>query len=352
MIILVLFGLVNLYFTSTFYSWQIGRDPFYFVSRQLTWLAVGFPLFFLFSALNYRFWRKGTTWLVGWAVAGLAITLIINDTGMLGASRSLYAGSVRLSELAQLIACLFFADYLSEKDLAGKSPLPILLAKYAGVTLTLAGLILVQPDFSEALLLIAIALFCLYLAGLNLKYFMGMLAAIVVGVWILLNLYVSGARRLTEFIHGLQSFQDASYHVQMALSYIATGGLFGTGFGSNNFASLPVGPTDSVFATIVSNVGSLGAFFVLILYGVLFYLGFQTALHSKTTYGRLLAGAITFNFAARTLLHISSMLGLVPILGIALPLLSYGGTNLTMTMVQFGILVSISRDQDLQTTKR
>ena len=261
-----------------------------------------------------------------------------------GATRTLFNGSVEPSELAKLAVIIYLSFWLfSKKDqlnnlFFGLIPMTFIL----GVT---AGMILLQPDLSAAATVLMLGGLLFFLAGGEMKQIILTVAVALVLGYIIATISTTGHTRLTQYINGLQDPQNASYQVQRSLEAVVKGGLFGVGLGNSTtkFTGLPVPWTDSIFAIITEETGLAGAFVVLMLYIVFLWRGLSIARRAPDLLGKLLASGITFWIIIEAVINMGAMVNLVPFAGNALPLISAGGSNLTMTMAAIGVLMNVAR---------
>ena len=338
-----LFGLLMVYSAGPKFAMAIGSPPDYFLKRQLIWAVVGMVAVFVLSLFNYHYFQRLTVLMMGLSLVALLAVAVIGDM-TLGANRSIFEGSIRPSEMAKLVAILYVSVWLNAKrdvlnDITlGLLPLMVIL----GVT---AGLVLIQPDISAAFTVLILGGILFFLAGGEWRQIGLTLAVTSLVGWVVVNVYPTGIKRITDYISGLQNPLNASYHVQRSLEAIINGKLFGVGIahGSTKFTGLPVAPTDSIFAVIAEETGLIGAGLVILAYIVLLWRGLDLARRAPDSLGSLLASGITIWIVVEALLNMAVMVNLLPQAGNALPLISYGGSNLVVTLAAIGILMNISR---------
>lgn len=341
---LTLFGLLMVYSAGPKFAIETDKSPDYFLIRQSIWAVVGIGAAFVLSRIPYRFFQRITVPMMILTMLMLVAVAILADT-TLGSNRSLFSGSIRPSELAKLVVIIYVSVWLTAKrevlnDITlGLFPLMFIL----GVT---AGLILIQPDLSAAITIILLGGTLFFLAGGELRQISLTIAVTGLIGWVVINLYPTGIQRITDYIKGLQNMTNASYHVQRSLEAIINGGIFGVGIGhsSTKFTGLPVAPTDSIFAVIAEETGLLGAGVIILAYIVILWRGIEIARNTEEPLGSLLASGITIWIVIEALLNMAVMVNLLPHAGNALPLISYGGSNMTVTMVGIGILLNIARN--------
>ncbi|MBN1889382.1 MAG: FtsW/RodA/SpoVE family cell cycle protein, partial [Thermoflexales bacterium] len=243
-----------------------------------------------------------------------------------------------------LATVLYIADWLASKgdkirDTSyGLIPFSVLMA-------VIAGLVIMQPDFSTAILLVVTASTMFFLAGAELKQVLIGGGAMVGTFALLISNSAHASDRIDAFIKTLSDSSQAGYHVQQALLAFGSGGILGRGLGTSvqKLGYLPVAHTDSIFAVMGEEVGLIGCLLVLGLFTLLAYRGFKIASESPDVFGALLAAGITCWMTFEAILNITVVTGLAPFTGVALPFLSYGGSALISIMGGVGLLLSISR---------
>jgi cell division protein FtsW len=340
---MTLFGLLMVYSAGTKFANEIGLPPEYFLIRQAIWAGAGLVTIFVFSRLDYHIFQRLTVLLMGGTLLMLLAVIIMGNT-TLGANRSLVSGSIRPSELAKLVTIIYVSVWLNSKSAVlnditlGLVPLMLILG-FAG------GLILIQPDLSAAITVVMLGGILFFLAGGEWRQIaLTMVVAGLVG-WVIVNVYPTGIARIRDYVDGLRNLLNASYHVQRSLEAVIHGGLFGVGIGhgSAKFTGLPVAPTDSIFAVIAEETGLLGTGGIIVAYLVFMWRGLQIARRAPDKLGALLASGITIWIVIEAMLNMSVMVNLLPQVGNALPLVSYGGSSLTITLASIGVLMNISR---------
>jgi cell division protein FtsW len=340
---LTLFGLLMVYSAGPKFAMAINQEPAFFLQRQVMWAIVGLGAVIFLSLFDYHYYQRLTVVMLFVTIIALLAVAILGDT-TLGANRSLFSGSIRPSELAKIVAILYISVWLNSKrevlnDITlGLVPLMLIL----GIT---GGLILIQPDLSAAITVIALGGILFFLAGGEWRQIGLTLAVTVLIGWIVVNVYPTGIKRITEYLAGLHNPLNASYHVQRSLEAIIKGKFLGVGIGlsSTKFTGLPVAPTDSIFAVIAEETGLLGAGVVILAYIFLLWRGLLIARRAPDMLGGLLASGITIWIVFEALLNMAVMVNLLPQAGNALPFISYGGSNLLVTLAGVGILLNIAR---------
>jgi cell division protein FtsW len=339
-LILSLFGLFMIFDASSAASLADFGDKFYFLKHQAVWLALGLGLFFFCAFLDYRVLRKIA--LPFLAVSWLFLLLVLIP----GIGREIYGGRRWLQlgpvggfqpgELVKLSLIIYLATLLEKK----KAFVPFLLI--AGVTL---GLLLLEPDLGTASVVVATA-FCLYFsAGASLKEIGGLVGLGLAATPLLIWLSPYRRERLLTFLNASRDTEGASYHVRQVLIALGSGGIFGRGLGQSRqkFLFLPEVTTDSIFAVIAEEFGFLGAFALIFLFFLLVFRGLKLAIGLKDPFAQLLSAGIIFSLGFQVLVNLGAMVSLIPLTGVPLPFISYGGSSLVVSLAGMGLVYNISR---------
>lgn len=342
LLILTLFGLLILYSAS-------GEDPDMF-SRQLTRIAVAFAVLFLAAQIPPHWLKIITFWLF---VIGLLMLIAVPLVGEShkGAQRWLNFGVVLIqpSEMMKLIIPMMVAAYLSEQHLP-PSPKQLLIA--AAMILFPTLLIAKQPDLGTSMLIASSGFFVLFLAGISWRIIAGMAAsagALLPLLWIYLMKPYQKQRVLT-FLDPESDPRGSGYHIIQSKIAIGSGGGFGKGWlngTQSQLEFLPERHTDFIFAVLAEEFGFLGVLLLFALYLFIIFRGLTIAMEAQETYTRLLAGSITMIFFTYFFVNVGMVSGLLPVVGLPLPMVSYGGTSMVTLMAAFGILMSIQTHRRL-----
>jgi len=348
-VILALIGLVMVFSASAVVAGNRFHDSIYFLKRQVAWLAFGFLLLQLASRVDYAVWRK-------WAVPLLALTVLllvavlIPSVGVMvkGARRWLRVGSVSFqpAELAKLALVVYLAAYLARKESRLTELVRGVLPPLVVVGLA-AGMILLQPDLGTVVVIGLMTLTLLFLAGARWSHLAGLvLAAVPVGAALVLSSPYRRQRLLT-FLDPSKDPTDAGFQMTQSLLAFGSGGPFGVGLGEGKqkLFFLPEAHTDFVLALVGEELGLVGTASVIVLFAVLMLKGFRIAGRAREPFGRYLALGITLLIGTQALINAGVVTGLLPTKGLTLPLVSYGGSSLVVTLLEIGILLSISRDR-------
>lgn len=335
------FGLVVL--------WSAGGQEQGLLLRQLVRLGVAFGVMLVVAQVPPKMLRLWAPWMFLAGLALLFAVLFFGDVGK-GAQRWLDLGVVRFqpSEMMKLAVPMMAAWYLHDR------PLPPRFLELCALLLMVvvpAFLIARQPDLGTALLVASSGILVVLLGGLRVRMivFLGALGAALAPVlWYFMHDYQR--RRVLTFLQPESDPLGAGYHIIQSKIAIGSGGLFGKGWGNGSQAQLeflPERSTDFIFAVLGEEFGLIGL--ALLLLGYLFIIGrgLFIALQAQDTFGRLLAGSISLTFFVYVFVNTGMVTGLLPVVGVPLPLVSYGGTSMVTLMAGFGMLMSIQGHRNL-----
>lgn len=341
--ILTLFGLLMVYDASSIMAFHLFGDKYHFFKDQIVWVVLGFIILFLFSVVDYhKFYNLALPCLIAAMVLLLLVFLPGIGMGAKGANRwiNLYFVSVQPAEFVKLSLALYLAAWFSTKEKERLLAFSLLI----GAVLLL---VMLEPDMGTASIILFEAIMIYFLSGGNIKHFiMGGPIIALIG-FILIKLEPYRAARLTSFLNVDASLAHTSYHVKQILIALGSGGLFGLGIGNSlqKFAYLPENVTDSIFPIIAEEYGFFGSTILIFLFLLLVWRCFIIAAHAPDTFGKLFAAGIISFIGIQAVINLGSMTSLLPLTGVPLPFISYGGSALLIDMASIGILLNISRQK-------
>lgn len=372
---LLLFGLIIIYNSTAYFSQSNFGNPFNFVILQLVWITFGLAGFFTFSVFDYHKLQKisfiififGLGFLLLLAFVGLFLCTGPESAGLIftpcinGASRWFYFNPFPLpeipflgvlgfqpSELAKLGVILYLSTQLAgfeKKNRTGNDPFMV----YIITSLLLSALLILEPNMSTAILIFAIGSVIYYVSGYSLRPLL--LSAPIIGIVGFLVMMSSSYRRERFFtLIGLKSETglEAGYHIRQVLIALGSGGFFGLGFGQSRqkYQYLPEVASDSIFAIIGEEFGFLGAAGVVLVFSYLIYLGINIAKEAPDKLGRMLATGIISWIALQFFINIAAMTKIIPLTGMPIPLISYGGSSVFFTLLGLGVLYNIQKQSN------
>ncbi len=343
-------GLVMVLSTTSFPDLSMGESPYYDFERQLAGIAVGVPVMWLAARSSPRLFRAAAYPLIAVSIIGLGLALIHGVSQQEnGVSRWIAIGGLQFqpSELAKLALAVWGADLLARKEkLALLTDWRHILVPLMPGTAVLAMLVMGGDDISTTVILLLVFLALLWVAGTPGRVFTALL--ILMGL-VLLLLIVTASYRLKRLLGYFdpQGANAASQNWQATQGKYAlgSGGWFGVGLGASRekWGWLPESTTDFIFAIIGEELGLLGTLCVVALYGGLGYAGLRVARRVPDTFSRLAAAAITTWIVMQAVVNIGAVIGVLPIAGVPLPLVSQGLSSVLVTMVALGMLMSFAR---------
>lgn len=346
-IALLIFGVVMVYSSSAVSAYVNFNDSYYFLKRQIIWVTLGVIAMLLTLNVDYHVWRKLATPVLIFTLI-LLILVLVPGLGKVvnGARRWLGFGSLYLqpSEIAKLSMVLFSSASLArnqEKITAFiKGLVPQLF-----ILLVVFGLILKEPDLGTALAIGGTIFVLLFTAGAKLSH-LGSLGSVgVVGIIAAIILEPYRLKRLLAFSDPWSDPLNTGYHIIQSLYALGSGGLFGVGLGRSRekFLYLPEPHTDFIFAILGEELGFIGTITVILLFFLFAWRGFKIAISAPDIYGSMLATGLTTMIVMQALMNISVVTASMPVTGIPLPFISFGGSALIFTLIGVGILLNISR---------
>jgi cell division protein FtsW len=346
MLLLVL-GLIMVLSTSSAAALDNGGSPYAGFQKQLLGVAIGLPLMWLAARSSPAVFRAAAYPLMAVSVLGLVLAITVGVTSG-GAARWVQLGPVQLqpSEFAKFAFVLWGADLLARKEKLGQltdwRQLLIPLMPGAGI---LCMLVMLGDDLGTTFLLLTIFLALLWVIGTPGRLFIGMLALMAFVMVILIIVAPYRLERITGFLHPQAQASAGGYQPTQGKYALGSGGWFGVGLGASRekWGWLPNAPTDFIFAIIGEELGLIGTLCVTMLYGGLAYAGLRIARRVPGTFMRLAAAAATAWIVVQALVNIGAVIGLLPITGVPLPLVSAGLSSLIVTMVTLGMLMSFAR---------
>lgn len=346
-LILLCFGIVMVFSSSSAWAYYVYKDSMYFLKKQLLWSLFGIIALVYFLNFDYRRIKKIAFPLLIISYVLLVLVLIpgigvkIND-----ARRWIGVGffSVQPSEVSKLALIIYFSYFLEKRinsiDNFFKGILPVLL-----IMASTCALVLIEPHLSATVVIAILTLMLLFVGGMRFTHILVLIAGgAVLAVKLALGKEYR-VRRLTSFLNPWEDIRGKGYHIIQSLFALSSGGLLGVGLGHSKqkFFYLPEPQTDFIFAIIGEELGFIGAVFVIVVFAILIWRGFKIAINSPDAFGKFLATGITCQIAIQFLIHVAVVTASLPVTGMPLPFISYGGSSLVMTLAEAGILLNISR---------
>lgn len=349
LVIIIVFGLIMLSSASVAAGFDKFNDNYHYIKHQLiNGLLPGIFLLALFSLVDYRFWRKNALWLLLFSIALLIAVFIPGIGARYGTANSwlnIFGYSFQPSEFVKLAFLIYLAAWLENREEKKVSHLTEGLVPFLILLGIVAVLLFLQPDLGTMTIIVAFSLVVFYIGGANLSHVIGLIVLAFAGLLGLAKLAPYRAARLTTFLHPELDPQGVGYHINQAFLAIGSGGIWGRGFGMSRqkFQYLPEVYGDSIFAIIAEEMGLIVSSLLVAAYAYLTILGYKIAQKAPDKFAKLLVVGIISWIIIQAFVNIGAMVGLMPLTGVPLPFISYGGTALAMLMGACGIVINISR---------
>ena len=345
-IALVGIGMVLIYSSSAPYAELRGRPDSFYLAQHLKRVVIGLVAFIGAMLVPYKLWERFAVHLVIFSVAMLAFIFITGAGSINGARRWITVASFGLqpSELAKLALIFYLARRLAEKVRVGEMErLGRGLIASLVVPFILFALILAQPNFSTGATVFGITLAMVFIAGARASH-LGMLAALAAPAMAAVMLSSPYRLRRVLALIDPSANPESSYQARQALISLGNGGPIGVGLGegTQKLGYLPMPFTDTVFAILGEELGFVGTFGVMALFGVLVWRGLRIARRCPDRFGSFAAAGITVSIAINVIMHVGVCTGVFPTTGQTLPFVSYGGTSLIAALIGMGVLLNIS----------
>src|SRR5438477_3670840 len=348
-LLLVFVGLVMVFSASAVMAKERYHSGYFFLFRQLGWAVAGFAAMLAGMRIDYK-WLKHPA--VVFSLLGVTTVMLISVFFLDRAHnthRWIHFGgfSFQPSELAKPVLILFLAFFLENRtrsmDDWRNTLLPAVLP-----TLIFIGLIVFQPDLGTAIACAAITVCILFVAGLNVKYLAYAFAGSLLPLYFLFFHVAYRRDRILAFLNPYSDPQGRGFHIIQSLIAVSTGGLTGVGLmeGKEKLFYLPEPHTDFIFSVLGEELGLVGCLAVVLLFAIFLWRGVRTALRTQDMFGRFLAVGITSMVVVQAFINISVVLGLLPTKGIPLPLISYGGSSIFITLACIGVLLNITKQAE------
>lgn len=346
-------GLVMVYSSSSVWSLYKFDISYYYLRRQGIFALMGLAVMFLCSRFNYWNWRR-LVQPVFWVNLALLVLVFVPGIGFSRseAQRWINLGFVQFqpTDVTKFAMVLFTANYLVAKKeyihTFKRGLLPVLII--ASIT---SCLIMMQPDLGTTLTILLTVFILLYGGGVRILHLSGVAVAggsIIAGLMLFVPRYRYQLSRLTSFLNPWEDPTGTGWQIIQSLLAIGSGSLGGVGLGASRqkFLYLPEPWSDFIYAIICEELGFIGGAAVIILFLILIWRGFRIAISAPDLFGKYLAMGLTTIIAVQAAINLGVVLGTLPVTGITLPLVSYGGTSLMMNLTFIGILLNISRYAD------
>lgn len=345
---LLTYGLIVLYSASTVDSFtNFGNTNYYIIHQVVYGAGIGLIAMYVCSKLDYHIWQKYLPVLI---FGSLFLLMLVKIPGLGisagGADRWISFGPISFqpAELAKIVIIFYLASWVDKKRHDLNDFYFGLLPSLCIISL-FAALILWQPDFGTMLILLLVAFFMLFVAGVKWRYFFYSLVAGALTLYLIIKVEPYRAKRITTFLNPGLDPKGISYQINQALLAIGSGSWWGFGYGLSRqkHSYLPAVLNDSIFAVLGEELGFFRALAVLLLFIAFAVKGYAIAKNTPDTFGKMVAFGITSWITLQALINMAAIVNLVPLTGIPLPFFSYGSTALIANLAAVGILLNISK---------
>lgn len=345
-LVLVTIGTVMVYSSSSILAMERFKDGQYFLKKQVFFVVLGLGIMVLMTKISYDQLRK-------WAYPGMLLSVILLSLLLIphvgiragGATRWLRMGifSFQVTEMVKIAMVLFLAHLLTRKinhvtEFRRGVLVPL------SVTMLVVGLIVLEPDFGTAVIITTILMLMLYLSGCRILHLAGLAALFApVGLWLIFHKSYR-LERLMSFLDPWKDPKHTGFQIIQSLLSFGSGGTFGVGLGDGmqKLFYLPEPHTDFILSIIAEESGFIGVAFVILFFVLFIIRGFLISFKAPDLFTTLLAAGLTMVISLEAFINIAGVMGLIPLKGLALPFISYGGTSLIMSLTAVGILLNIS----------
>lgn len=346
-IILSVFGLVMIYSSSYVWANYKFNNAFKYVINQGIFLILGIILMTILSKIDSCFYKKYSNYLLLFTFILLVLVLIPGIGVVRNGSRSWFgiaSFGFQPSEISKLSLVIFVSKYLERNDalkrVTSKFVFPIL-----GLILLFFLLILLEPDFGTGMIIVFSLIILIFITGTNLSIFVRLGILGIVGIIGLIIVAPYRLKRIISFVNPWSDPLGSGFQIIQSLYAIGPGGLLGQGFlnSRQKHFYLPEPQTDFIFSIISEEFGFMGILIVASLFVMIIYQGIKISINCEELFGKYLSFGIIFSLAFQALLNLMVVVGLIPVTGVTLPFLSYGGSSLMITLISMGILLNISK---------
>jgi cell division protein FtsW len=347
--LLVFLGLVMVFSASAVMARERFGSPYAFLFKQLIWAVAGLVAMVVTMRVDYRRYKHPALVFSFMGVTTLLLISVFFLDRSHNTHRWIHAGgfSFQPSEFAKPVLILFLAYFLENRS-KSMDDVRNTLMPAATPILVFLGLIVLEPDLGTAIACAGIAGCILYVAGMRMRYFGYAFAASLPALYLLIFHVAWRRDRILAFLNPYADRQKTGFHIIQSLIAVGTGGVTGLGLmeGKQKLFYLPEPHTDFIFAVTAEELGLLGAIFVATLFAVFLWRGMRACWRTEDIFGRYLAVGITSMVVLQAFINISVVLGMVPTKGIPLPLVSYGGSSLFVTLACVGVLLNITKQAE------
>lgn len=351
---LLIFGLVMISSAGVVYSQSRFGDEYYFLKRQIIFgIIPGFFACYLCQKIDYHYWKKVSVPIFFLSLVFLALVFIPGlGNKLYGASRWLQLGpfSFQPSEMAKLSVIIYLAAWLESRGERRIKDFFEGFLPFIGILGLIGFLIIKQPDMGTFGVIVITMIIMFFSSGSKLSHLFWMAIGGIIGFFALIKIAPYRLNRILTFLNPELDPKGIGYHINQALIAVGSGGILGLGLGHSRqkFYYLPEPVGDSIFAVLAEEIGFIGSLILVILFILFALRGFKIAKNSPDDFGKLLGIGITSWVIVQSFINISAITSIIPLTGVPLPFISYGGTSILFLLAGVGILLNISKQAKLE----
>jgi len=343
---LVAFGLIMIYSVSKYYSLQVTDQATdkYYLQKQLISAGIGLVVWVIFQSIDYRFWQKNSAAMLVAVVILLLVPILFGGEGKRWIN--LFGFQFQPAELAKLAFLFYLSGWFASKGEDLKA-IKKMFGPFLIVMAAVAMLLLGQKDLGTLSVFVVIGASVFMAAGSSI-YHLGAAGGMAVFLlWLAVKLEPYRMERVLTFLNPENNALGSGYHIRNALIAVGSGGLWGLGFGQSRqkYLYLPEAHTDSIFAIISEELGLVRASLIVLLFVIIALRGYKIASEAPDIFSRLLAVGITSWIIVQAFVNIAAMLSMVPLTGVPLPFVSYGGSSLIILLAAVGVLTNVAKNR-------
>lgn len=344
--LIIFIGLVMIYSSSMIWAEYKTGNKYYYLIRQILFFIIGLALFILSSKISYKFWYKWANKIFIICLVLMILVLIPGIGIVRGGARS-WIGigdfSIQPAEFMKLGFVIFTSKFLTNNEgIMRKNKFFYLYMLIIGI---IFGLIILQPDFGSGIILVSGVVMMLFVGGIQIKNIIFGSVFAIIGVAIMILIAPYRLERIQSFLDPWSDPLGSGFQIIQSLYAISPASLFGYGLfnSKQKYFYLPEPQNDFIFAIICEELGIVGGVFLLLLFFVIIYLGFDLARKAKDNFASFMALGFTSILLIQVFVNIAVVIGLIPVTGVTLPFVSYGGSSLVISMFMMGIVFNIMR---------
>lgn len=347
-LILAIFGVIMIYSASSIWAEYKFGNEYKFLMSQSAFLILGTVIMSVISKIDYHLYQRHASKILLVCFILLVLVLIPGIGSVRNGSRSWFGiggFGIQPSEIAKIGLIIFTSKYLSKNARNMRSVkngiFPILL-----VILTFFGLIMLEPDFGTGMVITMTLIVMIFISEAKISFFLSIALIGLIGIVVLILIAPYRMARIVSFLNPWSDPLGSGFQIIQSLYAIGPGGLLGMGFmkSRQKYFYLPEPQTDFIFSIISEEFGFLGVLIVCSLFCTIFYMAMKIFFKTEDLFGKYLVFGLSFGIILQALLNLSVVVGLVPVTGVTLPFLSYGGSSLLVSMASIGIILNVSKN--------